>query len=87
MDIRIQTTGDMSVGIASDDFEIKGFSDGFCDTKEEREDLRHQLGEFFGELLDNGRCFVWFEDECQDCGSKMINGKCSSKYCVNNRED
>lgn len=89
MKATIVIQGDHSVGIPTNEVSVD-FGNSFIEClhgasyePEEREILRKQLAEFFGELFD-GRARVYFSDECFDCGKILKNNKCSNSNCISN---
>jgi len=84
MKIYFEGTGDESVGINSvgGSFEINMDSANF--DEQERDDLREEIGQFIKDFFDDDCRRVFFDDECPDCISKLEEGKCVNKYCINN---
>ncbi len=82
MKINIISDGDRSVGINSNETIVDlGIP---IDDDKQREEIRKILYNTFHELHDNGNTTIIFEDECCDCFTKLINGKCQNKDCINN---
>jgi hypothetical protein len=85
MKINIWTNGDRSVGIPGDSIDIEW---ELVDTfdYEERAALKESLKKFWDSQLDFN-CYVDFEDECPDCGSRMENNMCYNPNCIINLPD
>jgi hypothetical protein len=78
--------GDNSVGIPPTSTEIDiGFIVDFKD-KDVRDDIAQMFVEVFRELWDCGPIHHNWSDECFECGSLIVNSKCSNSGCYNSRE-
>ena len=73
MKIFIHHDGDMSVGIPGDELTIDWPKCDWHVDKENRENLRKGLQEFWADYFDapKGAVGVRFEDECEECGKNM----------------
>lgn len=79
----IESQGDRSVGIGSDEIKIT-VSKGFIDTKDSREDIRTIFCNAAKDLWDFPIRHAFFEDECHECGGLIENDKCPNKDCYSN---
>lgn len=84
MKATIVVPGDRSVGINEGHITVD-FNG--CDVDEEfRLQIRQSLQDWATELFDMGKCGLFFEDECWDCGRVMVEGKCQSLGCKADEE-
>lgn len=83
--IIVTTPGDRSVGIQPSELKITG--ELFYDNN--REEVRRRYKDLFVEsdFFGDSRVRVHFADECGECGSRRVDGKCPNKYCIENLPD
>lgn len=83
-------SGDKSVGIGNIEEEIEFGEflseglDNLCE--EDRDKFRLELAKLLREWLGepNAQSNILFNDECFDCQTKLTNGKCKEKTCLQN---
>ncbi len=74
--------GDPSVGIPGDEMSLQlGRYQLADDDGTTRQYIRQKLAELAQEVFDLGPVFVYFEDECPDCGTAMKEGRCVNGDC------
>lgn len=89
MKVHINDSGDRSVGIWPTEITIE-VNLVLPHTTKEREDMReefYQAGFILGCNQSWGKkesISVTFEDECPDCHSILVEGKCKNKNCMTN---
>lgn len=75
MKAHIFVSGDWSVGIPDWGYEVEIPQLSDYD-KETREWLRKELEKLYCQLEDTNRLYVYFDDECVDCGQINCKGEC-----------
>jgi hypothetical protein len=77
IDISVVTPSDTSAGILPREIKITGMPV----SSENRDEIRETLSGVFRELLAEP-CFIFFSDECGDCGKSLVDGHCVNPNCI-----
>jgi len=81
MELIISDDGDVSVGMNGAILTME-FNFSFSNN-EEREEFRRDAIDFFESKCSSGGTIRNnFSDECNECGSRLVNGKCTYKGCI-----